>query len=102
MKRSMISFRIVIWFFLINPKSVHIVKTLLFKYRVYSLSFKLLQKDPHRRLGYKGGIARIQDHSWLSEVDWKMSYDKKIKPIYRPPQEAQQRAQKDIMNAMEE
>ncbi|KAM3131149.1 hypothetical protein pb186bvf_016729 [Paramecium bursaria] len=41
---------------------------------------QLLKKDPKDRLGYFGGVPEIQNHKWFKDVDWKLQYDKLVKP----------------------
>ena len=45
---------------------------------------RLLLKDPKKRLGTKGGASVIKQHPWFKNLDWKLLYEKKIKPPYKP------------------
>lgn len=36
------------------------------------LILDLLQKNPSRRLGSKGGASEIKSHPWFEGVDWKI------------------------------
>ena len=43
-----------------------------------------MDKDPHKRLGSKGGAKEIMDHPWFKGVNWEKVKDKKIKVPYKP------------------
>ncbi len=45
---------------------------------------KLLIKTPENRLGYKG-ISELKFHPWLRYYDWKLTYLKREKPPFIPP-----------------
>ena len=40
----------------------------------------LLQKDPEKRLGFKGDVDEIKSHEYFKGVNWKDVYDKKLMP----------------------
>ena len=44
----------------------------------------LLQKDPHKRLGSKGGLAEIVAHPWFSDISADQLINKQIKPDFKP------------------
>lgn len=46
-----------------------------------------LEKDMHRRLGYKlggGGLQDIKAHPWFQGVDWDGIYRKEVAPPFEP------------------
>ena len=45
---------------------------------------QLLQRQPHKRLGYKGGINEIKKHPWLKDINWKDLYNGKINAPFIP------------------
>lgn len=50
-----------------------------------SLIKHLLVADLTKRYGnLKGGVADIKKHRWFKTIDWKVLYDKKIIPLYKP------------------
>lgn len=45
----------------------------------------LLQKDPKKRLGCKSkGSDEIKNHKWFSNIDWKLLFNKEMKPPFKP------------------
>ena len=45
----------------------------------------LLVADLTKRYGnLKGGVEDIKKHRWYKTMDWKMLYEKKITPSYKP------------------
>ena len=44
----------------------------------------LLQKDPQKRLGSKGGLAEIVAHPWFSDISADQLINKQIKPDFKP------------------
>jgi len=50
-----------------------------------SLVKHLLVADLTKRYGnLKSGVNDIKNHRWFKNLDWKMLYDKKINPFYKP------------------
>ena len=45
---------------------------------------QLLQRQPNRRLGYKGGISELKKHPWLKTIDWKELYNGKLTSPFIP------------------
>ncbi|CAK55725.1 unnamed protein product (macronuclear) [Paramecium tetraurelia] len=48
------------------------------------LIIKLLQKDPDKRLGKKGGITEILTHVWFHNVDFEGIVNQTLPPPYKP------------------
>ena len=51
----------------------------------YDLLKRLLQRNPHDRIGAIGGIEEIKQHPWFKDISWedvgrKMMYAKKYEP----------------------
>ncbi|CAD8112573.1 unnamed protein product [Paramecium primaurelia] len=40
----------------------------------------LLNRDPNKRLGSNLDGEEVREHSWLSNINWKDCYDRKLKP----------------------
>jgi len=54
-----------------------------FSRNVQDLLYKLLEKDPEKRLGNENGSEEIKSHPWFSSINWREVAKKKIKPF--PP-----------------
>lgn len=54
-----------------------------FSNNLRDLIMKLLEKDPHKRLGAKGGIKEIMDHPWFSEIAFGPLAEKKLRPTLK-------------------
>ncbi|GAA6051782.1 hypothetical protein JCM3770_004969 [Rhodotorula araucariae] len=52
------------------------------------LLLKLLERDPEKRLGSKGGASAIQAHPFFSTIDWAKLARRQISPPYKPPTHA--------------
>lgn len=51
-----------------------------FSKNLRDLLLKLLEKDPLKRLGAKGGIKEIMSHAWFADVKFKSIREKKLSP----------------------
>lgn len=49
-----------------------------------NLLLGLTNKNPHKRLGIKGGASQIKNHKFFSEVNWDDVKNKKLKPPIVP------------------
>ena len=45
---------------------------------------ELLEKDPNKRLGAKGGLGEVKEHKWCKDIHWDLVYKKGLKPPYTP------------------
>lgn len=48
------------------------------------LMSKLLEKDPSKRLGTKGGAEEIKQHPFFAEIDWDKMTAKQLPSPYKP------------------
>jgi serine/threonine protein kinase len=45
----------------------------------------LMERNPKERLGYQEiGLQKLRAHPWLSEINWDLAIDKKLKPSFVP------------------
>ncbi|ORX39886.1 putative camp-dependent protein kinase [Kockovaella imperatae] len=44
----------------------------------------LLERDPNKRLGYRGGLESIKTHPWFAGIDWEALYNKQVVPPFEP------------------
>ena len=45
---------------------------------------KLLQRKPHKRLGYYNGVREIKEHQWFEGLNWELLEEKKINSPFIP------------------
>uniref|UniRef100_A0A7S2TG11 non-specific serine/threonine protein kinase n=1 Tax=Lotharella oceanica TaxID=641309 RepID=A0A7S2TG11_9EUKA len=48
----------------------------------------LLERDPKRRLGSKGGAAEVKKCLYFADVNWKEMLEKKVEPEFKPQKQA--------------
>ncbi|GAA5883482.1 hypothetical protein JCM3774_003598 [Rhodotorula dairenensis] len=51
---------------------------------VKDLLLKLLERDPEKRLGAKGGAAEIQAHPFFASIDWTRLAVRRVSPPFKP------------------
>ena len=51
-------------------------KILSFKFINLFLFFKLLNRDPNKRLGFKKDAEEIREHAWLKDINWEDCYNR--------------------------
>ena len=45
---------------------------------------QMIQRQPNRRLGYKGGISEVKKHPWLRDINWKDLYNGLVNAPFIP------------------
>jgi len=50
----------------------------------FSLCKGLLERDPTKRLGYKGDVEEIKAHKWFADIDWVKMLAKELDPPFKP------------------
>jgi len=53
--------------------------------KAFLLCAGLLERDPKKRLGYKGDVEEIKAHAWFSDINWEKMLKKELVPPFKPP-----------------